>query len=397
MKKNKILVLTPRFPFPVVGGDRLRIYKICQELSKYYELTLLSLCEDQTELKYRVEEPIFTKIYRIFQPRLYSYFNVLKAIPTKKPLQIAYYYNEDFKLKVEKLIEEHDLTLSHLIRVGDYVKDKKGLHVLEMTDAISMNYERASNSPSLFSFKKIIYSFERSRLYNYEKAMVNHFSLISLISSVDKNYLYAEPTINNIVVSGNGVDVEKYPFIARKIDLSDTVNLIFIGNMDTLQNFDAVTWFAKNILPELQVIHTFNLKVVGKISEKNKCKLKKIPYINVVGMVDNISVNVIDGHVGICPMRIGAGVQNKILEYMALGLPTITSSVGFEGLGAIKEKEIIVADTVEEYKKALTLLLRDFGYYKKIAENGLDFVSNKFSWQSQLTNLVSGIGRLLEK
>ena len=73
---KKILVLTPRFPFPVIGGDRLRIYKICQELSKHYELTLLSLCETRKELTMEVDDKVFKNIYRVYLSRLQSKLNL---------------------------------------------------------------------------------------------------------------------------------------------------------------------------------------------------------------------------------------------------------------------------------------------------------------------------------
>ncbi|WP_321159466.1 hypothetical protein [Salmonella enterica] len=143
MEKSKILILTPRFPYPVVGGDRLRIYRICKELSKYYTLDLLSLCDSIEDLNFIVKnDHVFDKIFRIYHPKIKSYFNVLKALPGRKPLQIAYYKNTEFENKLNEIIGNYDLTLSHLIRVGDYTLNKPGLHILEMTDAISLNYSR---------------------------------------------------------------------------------------------------------------------------------------------------------------------------------------------------------------------------------------------------------------
>ncbi len=82
MEKSKILILTPRFPYPVVGGDRLRIYRICKELSKYYTLDLLSLCDSIEDLNFIVKnDHVFDKIFRIYHPKIKSYFNVLKALP----------------------------------------------------------------------------------------------------------------------------------------------------------------------------------------------------------------------------------------------------------------------------------------------------------------------------
>ncbi|EIT0645643.1 glycosyltransferase, partial [Escherichia coli] len=95
------------------------------------------------------------------------------------------------------------------------------------------------------------------------------------------------------------------------------------------------------------------------------------------------------GHIGICPVRLGAGVQNKILEYMALGLPCITSSIGYEGINAKSGSEIFVADTVEQYKNVLREIIYDYNRYTEVAENARSFVENNFSWESKVANLMN--------
>ena len=82
---KKILILTPRFPYPVIGGDRLRIYEVCKELSKKYELTLLSLCENKEELSYEVDDHLFKSIHRVLLPKYRSYLNCLLSLPFDKP------------------------------------------------------------------------------------------------------------------------------------------------------------------------------------------------------------------------------------------------------------------------------------------------------------------------
>lgn len=77
INKKRILVLTPRYPFPVVGGDRLRIYKICKELSKNYNLTLLSLCDKKEELDYEYDEQVFCSVHRVYLPKIRSLINVV--------------------------------------------------------------------------------------------------------------------------------------------------------------------------------------------------------------------------------------------------------------------------------------------------------------------------------
>lgn len=393
--KKKILVLTPRYPFPVIGGDRLRIYKICQELSKYYDLTLLTLIDDIQDLTIPHDEAVFKSVHKIYLPKIKSFLNVLLALPTSTPLQVAYYKSDNFIQKLNELLPAYDATLSHLIRVGHYAKDVNGVNFLEMTDAISLNYKRVREINTLKSFKSFIFSLEQKRLERYERSIASSFDLTTFISAVDKNFLYPEER-TDVVVSGNGVDTNFLQFKNRHIKSQEPVVLIFIGNMLSLQNMDAVTFFAKKILPLLNEKGSFIFKVIGKISEKSRRILSAIPDVIVTGTVDNILETASDGHIGICSMRLGAGVQNKVLEYMALGMPCVTTTVGFEGIGAREGNDIVIADSPREYVTAIEKLVNDSNHFSSIAINARNFVVSQYSWEMQLSTFVASVNKLLK-
>ncbi|QLA70009.1 glycosyltransferase [Enterobacter pasteurii] len=393
---KKLLVLSPRFPFPVIGGDRLRIYKICEQLSKKFELTLLSLCESEEEMSLPVSDSVFSRIERVYLSPLKSKFNVIKALPSSKPLQIAYYSSAKFELKIKELIPFHDAVFAHLIRTGEYIKDKNIRTILEMTDAISLNYKRVAELNETKNLRTFIYRLEQKRLERYEKQIASKFDLVSFISNVDRQYLYpnSSPTIK---VYPNGVDTKSLMFKNRTLHCDNPIIIVFIGNMHSLQNMDAARWFAKKILPHLSLNNRkviFN--VIGKIRDSDKEYLNDIPNVNAIGSVNDINEACENGHIGVCPMRLGAGVQNKILEYMALGLPCITSTVGFEGIGATKNNELIVADSLSQYRDAISKLVNNQSFYKDIANNARTFVETKFSWESMITPLVNDIEKLLD-
>lgn len=394
LPKKNILVLTPRYPFPVIGGDRLRIYKICQELAKHYNLTLLSLCDNKKELNIPYDKNTFKEVHRVYHSKNKSILNVLLAIFSKKPLQIAYYKSERFKKELYKLLPNCDATLSHLIRVGDYVKNIDGIHILEMTDAISLNYQRVKNTTSNFKFKSLIYSFEQSRLYNYEKKIINDFTFVSLVSQIDKDFLYPEHPAN-VIVSGNGVDTVNIPYTERKLDENKPVCLVFIGNMYSLQNMDGVRWFCKEVLPYMNLHGNYVLKVIGRIPENDKRWLDMQKNVITTGEVENIIASADEGHIGICPIRIGAGIQNKVLEYMALGLPCITSTVGYEGIGANDGKELFIADSKEQYLSAAQKLINDANVYSSMADTAKLFVEKNFSWTAKLSEFIMRVKNIL--
>ncbi|EAA2068844.1 glycosyltransferase [Escherichia coli] len=393
---KKILVITPRFPYPVIGGDRLRIYEICKELSRKYSLTLVSLCESNEEMTYPIpDDGVYTSVYRCHHPRIISYFSCLLALPTNIPLQVAYYYSPKFKKIINKLVPEHDLLLPHLIRVAGYVKKNSTPKILEMTDAISMNYERVCKLKNSTGIKGLIYKIERNRLNQYEKSIAKYFDQTIFVSQHDKKYLFRNlPDLyHKSLVCTNGVDVANF----KNTLFKRSYKLIFIGNMFSVQNFDAAFWFCESVLPILRQYGPFTFHVIGKISLENSKKLSAYEGVFVTGAVDNVMDYANNSLAGICSVRLAAGVQNKILEYMAMGIPAITTSIGLEGLFAVDGESIVVANTPHEFVSTILKLFNDPSFGKTISKNGLGYVQQNHSWSEKLQPLIQVINNLIEE
>ncbi|QEO44550.1 glycosyltransferase family 4 protein [Vibrio tarriae] len=392
--RKKILVLTPRFPYPVIGGDRLRIFEICRELSGKYEVTLASLCETQSEMEYIIpNDGVFSSVHRVLLPKWKSYLNCLSALPTRTPLQVAYYSSSKFAKLVITLSKDHDLVLPHLIRTADYAKDLDVKKVLEMTDAISMNYFRVSETKNHAGLKGLIYNIEKKRLNDYEKLIAKSFDCNVLVSKFDQNFLFEDDKdlYGKSLVCSNGVDLEKLPF-----EFSPSGNfVVFIGNMYSAQNMDAALWFATEVMPLLRKHGDYNFKVVGRIKPENERKLKSKEGVIVTGAVDDVVEHARGAIAGVCPVRLAAGVQNKILEYMALGLPTITSTTGLEGLEATPGSDLLVSNTPTEIVESILLLDADKELAGKIARNANLYVQEHHSWSGKLRPLNDKISELL--
>ncbi len=135
---RSLLILTPRFPYPVIGGDRLRIYQTLPRARRPLSADPAQLVRYPEEMAMALpDDGVFHRVEHVFLPKWRSWLNTPLALPSRTPLQVAYYRHAGFRRRALALMAEHDGTLAHLIRVGDVIKDAPGVKFLEMTDAIS--------------------------------------------------------------------------------------------------------------------------------------------------------------------------------------------------------------------------------------------------------------------
>jgi glycosyltransferase involved in cell wall biosynthesis len=353
------------------------------------------MCESEAEMNYPFpKDGIFTRIERVFHPKSRAVAGCFSALPTGLPFQVGYYHNAQFARRLAQLLPFHDLALAHLIRTGSYLARHNVPKILEMTDAISLTYQRGGGINVYKGLRSVAFRWEARRLLKYERSIVDRFDSCILVSEVDRDFLFPHKTNQRIRICPNGVETDSLPYQYAP----DGHTIVFIGNNTAMHNADGIVYFARNVLPKVRErFPNAVFKVVGRIKAKLKRSLENQPGVTVTGTVASIPEAAHGASVAVCPIRFGAGVQNKLLEYFSLGIPSISSPIGLEGLLAVPGTHLLLANSIDEWSSAVCDLLTHPEKGRALSLNARQLTEIEYSWSSMLEPLHADIRELLGK
>lgn len=386
----KLFVILSRVPYPLEKGDKLRAFNQIKELSKKHQIVLLALNDTKLDEKAKAELQKYCVAISIIKFSKFTiFFNLVRAFFNGKPLQVGYFYFDKAQKKVDELIAKHkpDHIYCQLIRTTEYIK--KYPHIpktLDYMDVFSKGMERRKSTEPFYM--KPFLAMEYRRLKKYESKMFAYFNNKTIISEQDKNFI-DHPQKQNIVVVPNGVDTSYFKPIVHKKEFE----LLFNGNMNYPPNIESVEYLVEKVMPYVwHKLPNTRLLISGATPNAAVLDLASDRVV-VTGWVDDIRMNFAKSKILVAPMQISIGLQNKLLEAMAMQLPCITSSLANNALGAKPNEQILVADTPEQYARHIIDLLQNDAKAKQIAMNGYQFVVGGFNWQSTTAILEKLISR----
>lgn len=382
----KIVVLLSRFPYPLEKGDKLRAYHQIKELAKRHEIILCSLTDTKIEQTWINELESFCTELHIFKlKKPLIYWNTLKQLFTSKPYQTGYFYQHSIQQKIGRIIKatQPDHIYCQLIRTTEYVKNIHEIpKTLDYMDALSKGmYRRAEITKGI---KKKLFLIEGRRLAEYENRIFDYFNHHTIISKQDKA-LINHPQKDQITVVENGIAPE---FSTYEKPVERNFDIVFTGNMNYPPNVECAEYIINKIYPILiKSRPEIRILLSGASPHQRISDLAIKDKIVVSGWVEDIRDSYAKGKLFLAPLFIGTGLQNKLLEAMAMCLPIITTPLANNALEAIHNESAIIANTAQEFADAVILLLEDEDLQKRIAENGRAFVNSKFDWSTSVEKL----------
>ena len=383
----KIFVLLSRVPYPLDKGDKLRAFNQIKELSKNHHIILCALSDQPVDTEAeRILLEYCSHVEIIPLPFAGIALNLARSLLNGKPLQVGYFYQETIRKKIQELIAAHrpDHIFCQLVRVSEYVKHSPIPKTIDFMDALSKGVERRVEKAPFFL--KPMLKLESERLKKYENEIFTHFNNKTIISAQDRDLLTQDANIE-IAVIPNGVDES---FFATHIETEKDYELLFTGNMNYPPNIESAEYIAREILPQVHKIKPRTRLLISGINPSKKVLALQSEFITVSGWVKDIRDAYARAKVFIAPMRIGTGLQNKLLEAMAMQLPCITSQLANNALGATHKKNILIGNSTADYTRHIIDLLENEKLSQFIGRNGCGFVKDKFNWV-KATDLLNEI------
>ncbi|HEX8426008.1 glycosyltransferase [Hymenobacter sp.] len=382
----KLLVLLSRFPFPLDKGDKLRAYHQLRYLARHHEICLFCLSdEDVPAAGYAAVRPLCgggLHVHRLHRPGIAA--NMALALLRALPLQVGYFYDARVQRRLDALISDFqpDHVYCQLVRMAHYVRAYAGRlpMTLDYMDVFSTGMLRRAEQSSWLESK--VYSHEGRRLLTYEAAAFDWFQCHTIISEQDRQ-LIEHPRRDEIGIVRNGIDTDFFqPHAAAK-----THDMLFCGNMSYHPNVDAVEFLALEILPLVRRTHPSARLLIAGTTPAPRVLALASEAVTVSGWIDDIRDAYAAARVFVAPMRVGTGLQNKLLEAMAMELPCVTTPLANNALHGRLGQDILVGESTAELADCITSLLTDATKATHLATHGRLFVQEYYDWEASATQL----------
>jgi glycosyltransferase involved in cell wall biosynthesis len=294
------------------------------------------------------------------------------------PFQVGLFYSSSFRKKVLEEIgtDTPDFIYCVMARAYQFVVGVELPLVVEFVDSMALNFTRRAATSG--RSKSWLFKWEAGRIGRYEQkvALVSRYS--SVVSAIDASYF----PVGSVDAFALGLDLERFKPTVGGSTVSGRV--IFTGNMGYEPNVTAVCWFVAHCWQTVRgAVPGACLYVVGaEPSDKVRALASESSGIIVTGRVESVAAELCRSSVAVAPMQSGSGMQFKILEAMACGVPVVTNTLGLGDIKAKPDHDLIVVDDAASFSCAVVRLLLDSDERKKLGIAGANYIDGAHTWEA---------------
>lgn len=383
---KNILFLTPRIPYPVIGGDRIKSFNLLKHLSSKYNVILVTFYQGKADyFEYMKEiEKFGIKVYVIKLNPITKAFEILFKFIGNKPLEILFYFDKRYKSVVDKILKENkiDISFAFFMRTAEYLIKKDVPKVLIAEDCRKL-YQYRSFKESNSILQKLVRWWEFKKLSKYETKTMTYFDLVTFVTNKDIAEINKNEPIINTGLLTNGTNIVDF-----EIDNSlERKGLLFVGKLDLWANQMMIEKIVKYVMPELiKKYPDILFSVVGANPPQSLYKIEnknvKI-YADVPDIFEFYQRNSIFMH----PHEGATGIQNKLLEAMAAGLAVVSTNTGIQGINGVNGEHFLVSINIQDFKSKVLQLLGNPELTREMGMKARQLIIDTHSWKPVFSRL----------
>ena len=388
-----LIFISHRIPWPLNKGEKIRGWNLIAQMRALgYSVHLGCVVDDPADMEHvgRLREVCASVGAFPIDRRRQKYRALLQARPGR-PLMPSFYFAPALQRWVDETVARVRMDVVYIYSVAMAPYAARLAHGRRILDAQDIDSEKWAEYATKAAFPmRLVWAREARTLLAYERQAALGCALTFFVSEPEASRFrqLAPETADRVVAVENGVDLGRFsPADRYGGPFGDPGPcLVFTGNMDYWPNADAVTWFAREAMPLLRSrVPGLRFWIVGANPGQDVRALASLPGVHVTGRVEDVRAYVAHAAVIVCPLRIARGIQNKVLEGMAMGRPVVASPAAFEGVRAEQGRDLLVADGAAGFADAVCDVLD--GRHPGLGQAGREAMERGYAWDAVLARL----------
>ena len=396
---EEILFIGHRIPFPPNRGDKIRSHHILKRLARLAPVHVACFADDDADMGEEVELAAMAHSYRLVRRAVPLAVAGVRALAARKPVSLTAFYDAQLAAYIDAMLASGRIGTIYVFsgQMGQYVPaDFRGQVVMDFVDVDSAKFEayaQGARGPMRWLFQR------EERLMRAEEERLALRADVSLLVSHRETQLFIErlspaaQRLAHVSVIGNGIDSDYFdpaqvspdPLMAQ----ADGPRLIFTGQMDYPPNIMAVQRMVHKVMPILrQSLPEASFHIIGRNPAAEVRVLDGLSGTQVWGAVPDIRPYLKAADMALVPLEIARGIQNKVLEAMAMQLPVVVSGAAATGINGVSGLHYMVADSDADLAAAIIHMAADTRFATAMGHEARRFVVERQGWQSALAPLA---------
>ena len=388
----RVLFLSQRVPYPPNRGDKITTWRLIERMRRAHEVRVVAFAHDDED-RQAAEHLRGLGIPTVAIP-IDLRRQKLRALPLllgSQPLTLGVYGSRALQKAVDELAPACDIGYAYSSSMGAFLEPharlRRVMHFAELDSDKWRQYAERSRWPM-----SAIYEREHRTLLAFERRIAHAFDENVLCTPLEQRVFEREIPSARSLVMRNGVDLA---FYRPQPERAEPGHMVFVGVMDYLPNIDGCTWFVREILPRLRAkFPQARLSIVGSRPTPEVLALGREPGVTVTGFVEDPREWLARASISVAPLRIARGIQNKVLEALAMGLPVVGTTSATQGVEGEQGRDFLLANTVDEQVAAIARLIEDPQLARRLGVQGRAFVESRYDWDVALQPLDELLARL---